>query len=304
MKTSELYDKVTTTIIELLEQVDVKDFQNHWNKIVYSQPKNVFKNTLYTGINTLYLSAIAFKRNYKTNNWLTFHEVQQLNAKIRKGSKSAEVIFFKMLYFDKNNQAIDYEQAKLMKDITKKRYLKYYHVFNVDDVEGLPEQWYNSPFKTHTDLTAWEQNNQAEELIFNTGAEIEYKAQNSAYYSITNDKIILPIKEQFKGDTPFYNTCFHELIHWTGHADRLNRELDKNDNQIHYAFEELTAEIGASFLCAHFGFENHLVNSAQYVKSWLTALKNDTSMIFKASAKAQHAVNYILEFTKVKEELY
>ena len=50
------------------------------------------------------------------------------------------------------------------------------------------------------------------------------------------------------------------------------------------------------------GIDFDLPNSGAYVKNWLTALKNDTSLIFTASAKAQKAVACITG-AEVKEEV-
>lgn len=84
MKTEEIYQKVTNTIIELLETVKESDYNTFWNNIAFDAPKNIFKNTKYTGINFLYLLAVVQLKKYTTNNWLTFFEIQQLNAKIKK----------------------------------------------------------------------------------------------------------------------------------------------------------------------------------------------------------------------------
>jgi len=47
-------------------------------------------------------------------------------------------------------------------------------------------------------------------------------------------------------------TLLHELTHWTGHPSRVNRPLGNSFGTKDYAFEELIAELGASYLCAQF----------------------------------------------------
>ena len=66
-----------------------------------------------------------------------------------------------------------------------------------------------------------------------------------------------------------------------------------------YAFEELIAEISASFICCHLGFEYSTQHSA-YIKSWLDVLKEDKKAIFRASSKAQKATEFILRNIKGK----
>src|SRR5699024_12717149 len=67
------------------------------------------------------------------------------------------------------------------------------------------------------------------------------------------DYIQLPCVQQFSSTGGYYATALHELIHWSGHARRLNRAgivLPTPFGSPEYAFEELIAEIGAAYLCA------------------------------------------------------
>ena len=298
MKTEEIYQKVTNTIIEMLEKVNENDYTIFWNHINKQRPKNILKNTYYTGINFLYLLAVADNKKYQTNHWLTFFEIRELKAKIKKGSKSTEVIFYKKCYYDKNNQLLkvnSYDEIQDKTGVTNRRVLKYYHVFNVQDVEGLPTAYYTDDKENKTILTEWQKDERAEQIIINTGATIEYLAQNKACYKPQTDTIILPIREQFTGAEPFYATAFHELIHWTKKSERCDRK--QSENQIEYAFEELVAELGATFICSNLNFEKTMLNNVIYIKSWLKALKNDTSFIFKASAQANKAADYIINLS-------
>jgi len=67
-------------------------------------------------------------------------------------------------------------------------------------------------------------------------------------------------------------------------------------NSSTYSKEELTAEIGAAFLNSHTGILNDdtLTDSTAYIQGWLSKLRNDKKFIVEASAKAQKAVDYIL----------
>jgi len=62
-----------------------------------------------------------------------------------------------------------------------------------------------------------------------------------------------------------------------------------------YAFEELVAELGASFIAAEWGLSYKLENHAAYISSWLKALKNDPAYIVEASKLASKAVKFIAE---------
>lgn len=61
----------------------------------------------------------------------------------------------------------------------------------------------------------------------------------------------MPKLETFVNSERYYGTLFHELVHATGHGERLNRKelLEQKGPQTRdYAIEELTAEMGASYL--------------------------------------------------------
>jgi antirestriction protein ArdC len=71
-----------------------------------------------------------------------------------------------------------------------------------------------------------------------------------------------------------------------------------------YAYEELIAEIGAAFLCGITGIESAtLDNSAAYIQSWLSHLRNDPKLVIQASSKAQKAMDYLdVELIKTQED--
>ena len=92
-------------------------------------------------------------------------------------------------------------------------------------------------------------------------------------------------------------TKLHEYAHSTGHESRLNRPgimavaaFGSED----YSFEEMVAELTSAYLCARNGIDNTLENSSAYIQNWLKALKDDKTMLMKASGKAMAAVEYIL----------
>ncbi len=61
-----------------------------------------------------------------------------------------------------------------------------------------------------------------------------------------------------------------------------------------YCFEELVAELISAYLCAINGIDNTLENSTAYLQNWLGVLRNDKTMLLKASGKATVAVDFIL----------
>ena len=132
------------------------------------------------------------------------------------------------------------------------------------------------------------------------------RSRCAAYFPVT-DRIRIAPRETFRSDEAFTRVLLHEMTHSTGHASALGRNLDTDFGSPAYAEEELVAELGSLFLSADLGiqgcdmegefYENHIA----YLQSWMNALENDPSYLFKAASKADHADTFIME--RYEEEL-
>ena len=167
--------------------------------------------------------------------------------------------------------------------------LKVFSVFNVDQVEGLPDDAPNAVPLTSTGMPA----PPPEQIIDGSGAEIRHQGFK-AFYSPPNDLIYLPGRQTFVDAAAYYSTALHELCHWTGATTRLGRKLGRRFGESAYAMEELIAELGAAFLSAHCRLDGRLQH-ASYIASWLEVLQRDKRAVFVAAAQAQKAADYLLE---------
>ena len=174
--------------------------------------------------------------------------------------------------------------------------LKYYHVFHISQCQGREPRFASSvPF--HSDLKPDEK---AEKIFLGyldrSGVRLQQQNSNKAYYSPALDTIVIPQISQFDDVAEFYSTGFHETVHSTGHPSRLNRISDvARFGSESYSKEELTAELGSSYLVNTAGLEtpSSFQNSAAYISNWLSALKNDKRLIVSAAGKAEQAVKMI-----------
>src|SRR5207253_9818002 len=87
---------------------------------------------------------------------------------------------------------------------------------------------------------------------------------NQAYYAPFTDHIQMPPFQAFRDSISYYSTLAHEHTHWTANTSRCDRQLGKRFGDNAYAAEELIAELGASFTCAHLGLstEPHAIDGA------------------------------------------
>ena len=310
MNTQIIYDRITNIIIEMLEEHKKSNYNSAWYSLSGDGlfAHNCVSKHTYSGINQLVLQYLRNKYNYAYNGWMTFKQLDNLSGKIKKGSKAALVVYKSHLYLDANTgknitsmilQMLKAGQSIEHIDYQKRGYLKGYNVFNVSQIENLPDEFYKS--KELEKLTEFEKNEKAEFLINCTKAKINYVAGNSAHYLPGTDEIQLPERRQFKNDASFYGITFHELGHWTGAKQRLNRDMKGKFGSKEYAFEELIAELNTAYINAFLGFENRITDNVSYINSWLAVIKNDKKFIVSAAAQAQKASDFILEFSKVEE---
>ena len=286
---NKVYEIVTDKIIKLMEEGQIP-WNKPWMGGFAGMPKNYVSKRPYQGINVWLLAFAEFSSPY----WMTFKQANQLGARVKKGSEGTIIVFWRMI-----------EGKKTLKNGKKEviPFLRYYKVFNADQIEGLPEDAYGNTGEK-LDFKPIEA---CEKLVegYRTKPEIKH-GESQAYYSPALDFVNMPQKESFKSVEEYYSTLFHELTHSTGHKSRLDRNLDDFGpfgSEV-YSKEELIAEFGASFLCGMAGIENNTIrNSAAYLQGWLSKLRNDKTLLVSAANKAQKAVDYIIGKAEAPKEV-
>jgi antirestriction protein ArdC len=178
--------------------------------------------------------------------------------------------------------------------------MKGYTVFNVEQIDGLPASY--APPAQPLPASTHETHHAAEAFYAATGARF-FHGGDRAFYAPSSDRIQLPSPEAFVDAQSYAATKAHELIHWTGHAGRNDREFGQRFGDRAYAFEELVAELGAAFLCADLGITPEVrPDHAAYLAHWLAVLKADKRAIFSAAAHAQRAVDHLQGLQPAKGE--
>jgi antirestriction protein ArdC len=282
----DVYTRITDKIIADLEQ-GVRTWMKPWNaghtagRITRPLRHN---GTPYSGINILMLWAESVSQGFNAPIWMTFRQASELNAHVRKGEKGSLVVYA--------NSITRTEQAEGGEEAAREiHFMKGYTVFNVEQIEGLPELYYAKP---EVKMTPVERISHAEEFFHATKADVRYRGDR-AYYSAESDYIQMPVIEAFRDAESFYATLAHESAHWTKHKSRLDRDFGRKQwGDEGYAREELVAELASAFLCADLGLTPEVRDDhASYIANWLTVLKNDKRAIFNAASHAQKAVDYL-----------
>jgi len=281
----DVYASVTAQIITAIEQ-GAGTWRMPWHtsgRFAFS-PINVVSKKPYRGINTVCLWAAAQAKGYERGEWATYAQWQERGAQVRKGEKATTVVFWK---FANDAAGLD-DGDETPRSGSHLLFMRGYSVFNAAQVDG-----YNPPVSTDTPML--ERIEQADAFFKSVGADVRHGG-NQAIYSPASDHIQMPPFQAFVENVPYYSTLAHEHNHWTASAARCNRELGKRFGDNAYAAEELIAELGAAFTCAHLGLSTKpRADHAQYIQSWLKVLKADKRAIFTAASKAQQACDWLIQ---------
>lgn len=242
----------------------------------------------YTGVNVLNLWLEADLQGFTSPVWMTYRQAQTLGGQVRKGEHGSTTV--------RAGTFIKTEQNAAGEDVERAlRFLKHFTVFNVEQIDDLPEKYYA---RTEEPVVTEQERLEIADLFFaNTQAKIQHGG-NRAFYSPTHDKVQMPPFEAFKDSESYYATLAHEITHWTKHKDRLDRDFGRKKwGDEGYAMEELVAELGAAFLSADLHITPEVrEDHASYISSWLKVLKDDKKAIFTAAAHAQRAADLLHSF--------
>lgn len=289
---TDLYQEVSNKIIALLEN-GVVPWRRPWN--TYGLARNYVSGNIYKGINYILMNFTEHRIPY----FLTFNQIKELGGVLNAGAKAEKVIYFAHVYKDKDGLRLSeieaHEMIRNRMKVDISRVIKFYPVFNIEDVKGIPIETQEFELKPNEKIE------KCESIVENlpNRPEIKFIDSNQAYYLPSQDYINMPILEQFQSSFAYYACLFHELIHSTGHESRLNREGIVKSNDFGselYCTEELIAELGSSYLCsiAQINNESLLLRSASYLNDWLKVLKEDSHYIFKVASQAQKACDFII----------
>ena len=278
---------ITNAIIAKLE-AGVSPWRKSWsaaNAESLTRPLRAC-GTPYRGINVLWLWAVAEQRGYQSPRWMTYRQAQEVGGQVRKGEHGTMAVFYKSYASTQTDDATGEVSTG------QRRVLKAYTVFNVEQIDNLPDQFLTPPAPGVIGDTAHQ--TEIDAFIEASGARIVHGG-NQACYRPALDMINLPHAADFDTYADYGATAAHELAHWTGHPTRLNRDLNNRFGDDKYAAEELVAEFASALIGADLGLPvTHLDSHASYIGHWLKILKADERALLYAAARAEDAAGYLL----------
>jgi antirestriction protein ArdC len=295
------YEHVTNNIIEAIENGELNLFTSPWVKS--GMPRNALTGRPYNGMNVLLCWAEMLRHEeWEWPLFLTWKQARSIEGddgitgwpKEGESKNRTDVIFWKQRKYKATNEETGEEEEKTAPLI------RVYGVFNVAQINdsGDPKiaarllkhvpghEWLDKPKERNKILDAW-----IDRVCEGMELPVKNKGDRACYIP-SQDEIHRPRLKRFRSSEDYYGVTFHELIHATGHGDRLARDLKNRFGTEAYAFEELIAEFGAAFLCAFFNVQGQLQH-AEYIASWVKRMQEDKYAIFTAAKHAKAAVEYL-----------
>ena len=322
-------DLFAEMMIEKIESIR-KDWKKPWfTEGALQWPRNL-SGREYNGMNAFMLLLHCEKEGYEIPRFCTFDCVQRLNkpgkdgeelprVSVLRGEKSFPVMLTTFTCIHKETQEkIKYDDYKKLSDNEKQQYnvyakMKVFRVFNVAQTnlrEARPELWEKLEQENarpkieggeHFSFTPVDTMIKDNLWI----CPINPMCQDSAYYSISKNEIVVPEKKQFKSGEAFYGTLFHEMTHSTGAKDVLDRIKPTAFGSEEYAREELVAELGSALVAQRYGMTKHIKeDSCAYLKGWLSELKESPQYIKTTLLDVKRAASLITQkVDKVAQDL-
>ncbi|MBR4134615.1 MAG: DUF1738 domain-containing protein [Bacteroidales bacterium] len=308
--TDKALERFTELMIEKIQTLQ-GDWKKPWFTPGATQPPQNLSGRRYNGGNSLMLMLQAEKMGYEIPVWGTFDRITNLNyikdkhgnvfqardkhgnklpmVAVNKGEKSFPVFLTTFTVVNPDTkERIPYDDYRNLSKEDQAKYkvypkLQVFNVFNVAAQTNLeltrPEMYeklkaqaagqiqQQGDLKSHPAIDLMIDEN----LFF---CPINQVKGDKAYYSPSEDRIVVPKREQFIDGQAFATNTLHECAHATGAESRLNRTMGNAFGSEEYAKEELIAELSAAVISSQYGMSKHIKDdSAKYLKSWLGSLQ-------------------------------
>jgi len=271
----------------------------------YVRPVNAARGNAYTGINFLILMGAQRQVGYEHGRWLTFTDIVKAKGHLRKGERAIKALapWKGKPIPAKTGAVVTPEKAsaearadeKAMdgKTFTPMGYTSF-ALFNVAQVDDLPEDVVlGLPRQTPDEGLQL-----AKDLLVATGAIVK-RTGLAGHYVPTSDILVSAPMESFDSEADAMVDTIHLLVHWSGHASRLDRDLSSRLGEFSDAGEELVAHLATAFLQADLGLTGTLRHT-NYAPKWLEMLHTHPRVLFTCTRQAELAVTHLLSYLKTE----
>ena len=287
MNANDLFSQITDQLIADIETGAAGEWRMPWHTLADAGTPTSIDGRPYRGANALWLAMVATAREWPSGVWATYRAWQRHGAQVRRGEHATQVILWKPTT-PKDHADTENTSARQRPRLLARAYA----VFAAEQVDGADEVIARRA-EHLAERDTPQRITDADTYFTAIDAEV-IEGGNRAFYRPATDTIHLPALEQFDTAAHYYGTRAHETIHWTGHPDRLDRDLTGRFTSDAYAAEELVAELGAAMWCAQAGLTaTTRADHAAYLAGWLRVLRTDPRALVTVASRAQAAVDHL-----------
>ncbi len=324
--TNDIYRQAAERIVALMDAGN-SIWQKPWVAAPgHSRPYSASSGLPFSGFNRFSLMSEMLANGWTDARFMTYRQVQTMAANMAKeGTKPEDLPYvkagarglpiYKYGFVEKKVPVLDAAgrprmdtEGKPMVNIVRgKSYLRSYMVFSVESaIANVP------PLPVVQPPQKWEVRSQVMGLIEKMGVPVKHEPGNRAFYSITDDTITMPQREQFRDSVvdghlteaasdKYLSVLLHEICHATGAKHRIGRVMSGVHGSPSYSREELTAESAACYLMAETSLSSgstsseSIVRTAAYLSSWRQAILDDPKALMTAFAEAEKAADWVMQ---------
>ena len=279
MKDYEIRRKETfELILKMLEERKNNPIEL-FDRLLYAQCNPITK-TIYKGYNRLLLNSLAIKNNLTDNRWLTFNQIKNNNWKLKKGSKSTKIEKWSMFSpkEDKNKET---------KNLIP--FLKYFDIFNAQDIEGIPQKEKSNYSPDIYDIIS-------EQFKETAKIQIIERDDFTPYFDKELKYIKLPLKTQFKEPKLYLKTLVSLLS--LNVAQNENKELRGIYKISKDEYNKLISELSTIIIFKDFNFDiegNLFEEFSNSLNKWLPIFKDDYKTLYGAIKDAQEISDLVMK---------
>ena len=284
-KYDEVLEKIAAEVIKKMETVG-----GSWAKSWVSSGNGLHvqatNQTPYKGLNQIILMFEADDNGFDSSEWATYKTWEAAGSQVRKGEHGVTLVRW-----------IEKKCKDHGADVVCSVCLGGAPLIPVTFTVFNSEQCDHTTWEKHQEMPPIGDDNERiaeiDEWISALGVTLRHGGDR-AYFRPATDHVQMPEITDFFSAGQYYSVLFHEITHWSGGAKRLNRVTPAKFGSEAYAYEELVAELGSVFLGAQWGVESEMRDDhVLYLKGWISALKNDPKMLFKAASDASKAAEFL-----------
>lgn len=287
---------ITNVLISEMKRDGLPPWRKPWVQMERPRSGRTGKPYYYAPFNAFRLNSVAIERGYTDPRWITLEYAQKTGRPIRKKERGRGIAIVRAY----PNPVIVYNWEQREGAETAPRWASRRR-------PALP--------KAESVINAYLR--REKRLGLRLRAPNSEEEADEASYSSFQDLIVMPHKRLFPKAAGYYMTAFHEIAHSTGHSKRRDRH--DGDSELapfgspRYAYEELVAEIAACLIAAGTDLAEQFQdayaregteaqNSAAYLRSWLNAISENPSVLYRASEEAEHAYKYALDVDRHRKK--